>query len=150
MQQLEAELKRLRPLAPPRELAARIGGALGARQPRNLWWAWTALPIAAAAAVAFFLSRPAPPRESPGVALDAVSPPSAPVSFKPVFKPVAAENVLLAANDEGLVTLSDGSAARRVRQSYIDTITWKDPRSQASLTWSVPREEERVVPVVFQ
>ena len=66
------------------------------------------------------------------------------------FKPVAAENLLLDASDEGYTTLDDGTPVRRMRRSYIDTITWKDPRTNASLTWSVPREEVRVIPVVFQ
>lgn len=66
------------------------------------------------------------------------------------LKPVAAENVLYAASDEGLVTLDDGTTARQERLSYVDTITWKNPLTRASLTWSVPREEVRVVPVNFQ
>jgi hypothetical protein len=48
------------------------------------------------------------------------------------------------------VTLADGTAARRVRSSYVDTITWKNPKTNASLRWSVPRDEVRVMPVVFQ
>ena len=143
--QLEAELKRLRPVAPAAALAARIDRDLASRKARRLWWAWVALP--AAAALVFLLSRPEQQRETAPVASS--RPPIRPAA-KPVFKPVSAENLLLAAQDEGLVTLPDGSAARRVRQSYLDTITWKDPRSQASLKWSVPREEERIVPVVFQ
>jgi hypothetical protein len=77
---------------------------------------------------------------------------SAPVTATPTpaYKPVSAENLLYAQSDEGLVTLADGTTARRYRSSYVDTITWKDPRTQASLRWSVPRTEERVVPVSFQ
>jgi hypothetical protein len=66
------------------------------------------------------------------------------------LKPVAAENLLVVASDEGLVTLDDGTPARRERRQYVDTITWKNPRTNASLTWSMPREEVRVVPIVFQ
>ena len=81
-------------------------------------------------------------------------PPVAPVVAVPapeeVFKPVAAENVLYAVRDEGLVTLDDGTAARRERLNYVDTITWKNPRTNASVRWTVPREEVRVVPVKFQ
>jgi hypothetical protein len=66
------------------------------------------------------------------------------------FKPVTAENVLYAQSDDGLVTLADGSTAVRYRRSYVDTITWRNPNTQASLRWSVPRTEERVVPVSFQ
>lgn len=152
LQQLEAELKALRPVAPSRELRVRIAAELTApgeagEKPRPFWWGWIVLPATLASAAALtlvlFLSRPAAlPPANPAVATTP--------SERPVFKPVTAENVLLAAKDEGLVTLADGSAARRVRQSYIDTIVWKDPRSQASLRWSVPREEERVVPIVFQ
>ena len=67
-----------------------------------------------------------------------------------LLKPVAAENVLVSASDEGLVTLEDGTPARRERLQFVDTITWKNPRTNSSLRWSVPREEVRIVPVVFQ
>ena len=66
------------------------------------------------------------------------------------LKPVAAENVLVSARDEGLVILEDGTSARRERLQFVDTITWKNPRTNSSLRWSVPREEVRIVPVVFQ
>jgi hypothetical protein len=35
-------------------------------------------------------------------------------------------------------------------EAHVDTITWRDPRSAASIQWSVPREELRIVPVVFR
>jgi hypothetical protein len=63
---------------------------------------------------------------------------------------VAAENVLISARDEGVITLADGTPARRERLQYVDTITWRNPRTRASIVWSVPREEVRVVPVSFQ
>jgi hypothetical protein len=66
------------------------------------------------------------------------------------FKPVAAENVLVSARDEGLITLADGTPARRERLHYVDTITWQNPRTNASLRWSIPREEVRVIPIAFQ
>ena len=47
-------------------------------------------------------------------------------------------------------TLDDGTAARRERFQYVDTITWKNPRTNASVRWTMPREEVRVVPVKFQ
>lgn len=145
LQELEAELRRLRPRQPSRELIDRLAGEIEAPKVHRLWWTWVTLPAAAALAFLVSRSQPAPkpgqPERRP-----------VPVAVKPapVFKPVAAENVLLAARDEGLVSLSDGRPARRVRQSYVDTIVWKDPRGKALLKWSVPREEERIVPVVFQ
>ena len=140
LHELESELKRLRPVAPSAAVTARIDRALAA--PRRNFWAWTALPLAASlAGLALLRDRPAPP---------ALSPASVPAPAIAVFKPVSAENLLYAQRDEGLVTLADGTTARRYRSSYVDTITWKNPHTQASLRWSVPRTEERVVPVSFQ
>ena len=154
---LEAELQRLRPAAPPRDLIARIEADLApaadiSRSSRT-WWLWAGgLPAAAAAvaALVFVARRDAAPvaisiaRTSPVIELPA------PAASEEVFKPVAAENVLYAVHDEGLVTLADGTAARRERFNYVDTITWKNPRTNASVRWTVPREEIRVVPVKFQ
>lgn len=146
---LEAELRRLRPVAPPAALARRIARDLAPAAPparrapqpaAGFWpWRWAAVALPAVAAIALLVFAPAPPvaRPAPAVAAD-------------VLKPVAAENVLYAARDEGLVTLADGTTARRARYTYVDTITWKNPRTNAVLTWRVPREEVRVVPVVFQ
>ena len=136
LEKLEAELKALRPVAPSRALHARVARDLAPASRSTAWWAWSAVPAAIAAALVLgFVATNRPVKaEAPA----------------PAFRPVAAENVLYAARDEGLVTLADGTPARRVRSSYVDTITWKNPRSNASLRWSVPREEVRVVPVVFQ
>ena len=147
LHELEAELKRLRPVAPSRALATKIGQKLAAR-PRRNYWAWTALPLAAiVAGLVILRDRPSAPVTNPvAVAVSAAAPAAAPATYKPV----SAENLLYAQSDDGLVTLADGTTARRIRSSYVDTITWKNPRTQASLKWSVPRIEERVVPVSFQ
>ena len=144
LHELEAELKRLRPVVPRRALVAGIGQKLAA--PRRNYWAWTALPLAAMVAGLLLL------RDRPAQLLPNSPSTSAPVAATttPAYKPVSAENLLYAQSDEGLVTLADGTTARRYRSSYVDTITWKDPRTQASLRWSMPRTEERVVPVSFQ
>jgi hypothetical protein len=145
LSQFEAELKRLRPAAPSRELLARLAGeiepaAVPAPRAARAWWLWAgALPAAAALAVFLINGRRAEVDDTP-----------APVIAAGEFKPVAAENVLYAARDEGFVTLADGTTARRERLNYVDTITWQNPRTHASLKWTVPREEVRVVPVVFQ
>jgi hypothetical protein len=159
LHQLEAELKCLRPAAPSSELFARLGRELDpaettaraaaplVRRSSRAWClAAAALPIAAAIAVLVtFRSR----REHP--VIPAVSPAASLAVNEPaVFKPVAAENVLYSARDEGLITLDDGTPARRERLRYVDTITWKNPQTNASVRWTVPREEIRVVPVRFQ
>jgi hypothetical protein len=148
LQDLEAELTRLRPAPVSPELVARIERELEAaaavsRARRRTWWAWSmALPAAAALAV-LLASAMRRDFSAPGAAVAAEK-------ASDLLKPVAAENVLYAARDEGLVTLADGTTARRERLNYIDTITWTNPRTHASLRWSVPREEVRVVPVSFQ
>jgi hypothetical protein len=138
---LEAELARLRPVAPSAVLHATIGRRLTRRRrvPRV---AWLALPLAAAAALTLVLNvrRIAAPATVPASA-------QAPVA---AFDPVTAENVLVDSLDEGVVTLTDGTPARRVRQLYVDTITWRNPRTQASLRWTLPREEVRVLPISYQ
>jgi len=148
LQQLEAELKRLRPRALAPALEARVGVALTRRRRTTIAW-WVALPLAAALAVALVPWRPPAPADPATLAADPATS-AAVVAAPDEYQPVAAENVLLAARDEGVITLDDGVQARRLRRSYVDTITWRNPRTNASLTWSVPRDEVRVVPVNFQ
>jgi hypothetical protein len=146
LQQLEAELQRLRPRDPSPQLQARVSAKLAPRRP-TVWW-WAALPLAAAVALAFApWFRPAQVH-APVVTTTPVAPMTE--NMPDEYQPVAAENLLYATQDEGLVTLTSGMPARRVRNSYVDTITWRNPRTNASLRWSVPRDEVRVVPVNFQ
>lgn len=159
LSQLEAELKGLRPAAPTRDLLARIEGELAApttpitpiaaksnRRSGPPWWLWaTALPAAAAIAVMIAATR-----GRPGTAPRMGVTPQPAVESAAEFKPVSAENLLYAAEDEGLVTLDDGTPARRERLNYVDTITWKNARTNASVRWTIPREEVRVIPVKFQ
>ncbi|HVS54360.1 MAG TPA: hypothetical protein VHD62_18535 [Opitutaceae bacterium] len=141
-----AELRQLRPSAPRSEFVARLDrelSAVASRRRRARAWLWpVALP--AAAALAIFIGTMMQRDFS------RANIPASAGAARAMFKPVAAENVLYAARDEGFVTLDDGTTARRERLRYIDTITWKNPRTHASLQWSVPREEIRVVPVSFQ
>lgn len=150
---LENELQNLRPADPSRALLARIEHDLpppATARPGFSWrWLWIgALPLAATCAVVW-LQVYRPPVVVSG---DAVQNPLTDVAGdeSALLKPVAAENVLVAARDEGLVTLADGTTARRERLEFIETITWRNPRTHASLTWTVPREEVRVVPVLLQ
>jgi hypothetical protein len=150
LQDFEAELKRLQPAEPSPALAARIGRELAVGETRpsaaKIHWVWFAtLPVAAALAI--LLSQAGTPKSgsnSAGIVLRTA--PSSPETLKPV----AAENVLYSARDEGLVVLDDGTPARRERLQFVDTITWKNPHTNASLRWTVPREEVRVVPISFQ
>lgn len=139
---LEAELGRLRPAGPRREFLLRVERALAARGRPIRGWLWAAMPAAAmlAAAVVVETRWPAQPAATP----------HAPSPAAPAFKPVAFRDVLVDSRDDGYVVLADGRPARRLREAHIDTITWRDPRSAASLQWSVPREQIRIVPVSIQ
>ncbi len=153
---LEAELKRLRPSAPSPALLSRIECQLrerpAGRTATSAPWFWiAALPAAAAVAVAWTVFFHSPSKSGAGMPAALVTSPTRVVADSPMeMKPIAAENVLVSARDEGLVTLADGTEARRERLHFVDTITWKNPRTNASLVWTVPREEVRVVPISFQ
>lgn len=160
LRDLEAELRRLRPSPPSAALRARLHGALDraasapvaprpatAPASKQGWW-WPALAAAAAVALFFTLRVREPSGKIP---VEPVAPQSvaAGLGAAGAFKPVAAENLLYATDDEGWVTLGDGTPARRERLHFVDTITWRNPRTNASLTWSLSREEVRITPVTF-
>lgn len=138
---LEAELMRLRPRSLRPGLALRVERDLGRPERLGTGWIWASVPAAVVlAAAAFFWARPlkGPGRQAPAVVAEAA------------FKPVGVRDVLVNTRDEGYVVLADGRTARRMIEAHVDTITWRDPRSAASIQWSVPREELRIVPVVFR
>jgi len=145
--ELEAELRRLRPIGPSQHLMVALEDGLRderpvAREPRRIW---VALPIAAALAALLALA-PTLRRDRAALA-DSGANRDFPAA---AFTPVSARNLLLSARDEGYVTLADGTLAHQVRRSFVDTITWKNSATRASLVWTVPREEIRATPVTFQ
>jgi hypothetical protein len=155
---LEAELRRMRPRELPPTLAARLAQPPPANVATNetpaspapvvRWapWLWLGAGLAAAlalAAVWWPAFRAGADGPAPVVAEPAPGREADPVPFKPV----SAENLLLATSDEGVIELADGQTARRIRLDYLDTYTWRD-EAGASLEWSVPREVYYYVPVV--
>lgn len=191
LQDLENELKALRPRRPSVLLRARVEHELSqptgvarpttaevtpASAPRYTSattlrsWKWFSWQMAAAATVALAVSlgvwrwqsaeSPAPhtPEQSLAQAQNAPVPEAAPsfaaertptpraLAVRDTYRPVKAANVLYDLQDEGPVLLDDNTPARRVRARYVDTYTWKNPATNASLKWSVPRDEVRVMP----
>ncbi len=149
---LEAELRCLRPRRPGSALERRIAAALAEPSPvaprrcnyftATSWtsWKWANWAVAAVLvalmAVAVKLSPPS--EHSPSVAAidaDAMS----------ALRPIKAGRTLLGSRVDGVIELDDGSAAKRVRDYFVDTIEWRDPAGQTRLTWSVPRESVRYV-----
>src|ERR1043165_7894177 len=111
IKQLEAELKQLQPIAPSGALRNRIEAELKTnpvqQMPGKVVWMWVfaALPAAAAAALAVILfarqgKSSAVIYSGPTAAVE-----SAARSEEAPLKPVAAEKLLVSADDEGLVTL---------------------------------------------
>lgn len=165
LQQLEDELKSLRLRAPSPQLVDRLTAELAAETDELAapvrryttassfrswqWFGWRAAGLAAILALGAgvgwvaFQSRVTSPA-APVQRLAAADP--APVEARDEFRPVAATNVLYELKDEGLVEVDGGVPARQVRARYLDTYTWKNPRGNSSLKWSVPRDEVRVLP----
>ena len=160
LENLEAELKQLEPRAPSLGAMRRVETELARRAHKTnaadiRWIGLTVLGAAAAVAVMFMRTgQTMPGRAGTPLAAAAGSGvpalPSGAVAAKSELKPITDESMLVSARDEGLVTLDDGTRARRQRLEFVETITWKNPRTNASLIWSVPREEVRVVPISFQ
>jgi hypothetical protein len=150
LDELERELKQLRPRRAGAALLGRV--AAGLEQPEAAVWdrgvRW-ALPAAAGLVLGIVAVRFAEP---PGADRDVGPAARHPVGYaaRESLPPVAAEKFLLEAEDDGLLTLADGTAVRRIRSRSVDTVTWRDPYTNASLQWSVPRERIRLLPVVAQ
>jgi hypothetical protein len=171
LHELEAELKALRPQQPSPLLRDRIGSELAAPgtavadNPRytsatNLnswkWLGWRTAGIAAAVALVAaaswmnFGAGSAPGPAIPPVQVtrnDPVKPAArGSAAANDRYQPVTATNVLYDLKDEGQVYVDGDTPARRLRYRYLDTYTLKNPRTNASLKWSVPRDEIRVLP----
>jgi len=153
--ELENELKRLRPRSLPAPLVGRVAAELD-RKPGEkhgvlaAWRAWILPAMAAAALAVAVTSIPFLVRENggePGAGEAPALSTTAQVAADARLHPVRATNVLYDAVNEGIVYLEDNTPARRMRLSYLDTITWEDPRSGTSLQRSVPREEIYFIPV---
>ncbi len=171
LQQLEAELKSLRLRSPSPQLVDRLTNELiaetdGLAAPvrryasaTNLgswkWLGWRAAGLAAVlavgAVVTYVALRPQLPTAAEPSARLAVNTPVNSAADHPGdrYQPVAAANVLYELKDEGTVKIDDGTSVRQVRARYVDTYTWKNPRKNASIKWTVPRDEIRVLPASY-
>lgn len=161
LQDLENELSRLSPRGLSPELLARLERELGpatapvappAPAPRRAadvtswssWkWAGWSLAAAAAAVAVFFVVRSKP--VAPAAAESPVLATTESTSSVDRYEPVRATSVLYDMKEDGPASLSDQTEGRQVRYRYVDTYTWRNPATKASLRWSVPRDEVRVI-----
>jgi len=162
LQELENELKLLQPRrATPRwlnevnrELAAELPASPRPRYTgaTNLnswkWLGWRTAGVAAALALVALVVLVGGRQPQPAVTAPRLIAIPAPVlpTVAATYEPVAATNVLYDLQDEGVVQLDSTTSVRQVRARYVDTYTWKNPRNNASIKWTVPRDEVRVVP----
>jgi hypothetical protein len=161
LQELENELQRLSPRRPTAGLMQKLERELGPvaavePAPRNRTatslrsWKWTMWSLAGAAAalalIAVVQFNHAPAQSQ--VALANTPPLVAPQPTETAvnrYQPVRATSVLYDLKEDELTRLSDQTESRQVRYRYVDTYTWKNPATNASLRWSVPRDEVRLV-----
>lgn len=169
LQELENELKRLTPRAGSaswlRSLERELGAVeaapvAGSRSRRDtsvrawLWAAWALAGVAAAAALVVFLDarHPVSPtaEATAPVAVQAM-PVGSPEPEVAVgrYEPVHASTVLYDLQEGAPTVLPDRTEGREVRYRYVDTYTWRNPATNASLRWSVPRDEVRLVRTHF-
>ncbi len=173
LHQFEAELQALRPRRVAPGLLRRLEAELSAPAARPTryvatttwtswkWIGWRVAAVAASLAVTATLvvtklgQRPdVPPSLPPSLAQQDVPVTSTAPERATVlaaspgrYRPVSAANVLYDMKDEGVVYAANDAPARRLRYRYLDTYTWKNPKTNSSLKWSIPRDEVRVVPV---
>ncbi len=160
LQELENELQRLTPRRPSAGLMQALDRELGpvnvvepARRPRPAngprpwhWAAWSFAGVAAAFALVAVVQSNRRPADAP-VATAAIQLVAPKVAEIPVnrYQPVRASSVLYDLKEDGAAALPDQTEGRQVRYRYVDTYTWKNPATNASLRWSVPRDEVRVI-----
>jgi hypothetical protein len=162
LQELEHELKALKPRSASSRWIEQINRELAAELPAttkpvyatatNLaswkWWGWrvaAAAVVVAAMTVGVVQFRRADSVTTP---TELAQPPRVAAESPQIYHPVAAANVLYELKDEGAV--AGDESARQIRARYVDTYTWKNPRTNASIKWTVPRDEIRVVPASYR
>lgn len=162
LQELENELKRLTPRRPSSALMRALENELGreatvaaasrysaATSLRSWKWAtWSLAGVAAALALVAVVQINRQPAKVSAPVVASTEPTVAPKpAVAPVnrYEPVKATSVLYDMKEDGAATLPDQTEGRQVRYRYVDTYTWRNPATKASLRWSVPRDEVRLV-----
>ena len=160
LEELENELGRLTPRRPSAGLLDRLEHELGRGSPAPAVpryptatslrsWKWANWSLAGALTAVALLLAMRFTRE-PAISVPVITPvqvvaaaPAVPLANR--YQPVKATSVLYDLKEDGTATLPDRTEGRQVRYRYVDTYTWRNPATNASLRWSVPRDEVRVI-----
>ncbi|HMJ06049.1 MAG TPA: hypothetical protein VK474_07310 [Chthoniobacterales bacterium] len=163
---LEADLRRLRPVAPSEALATRVERAL-AEAPSTIPSAgilprrktfrlnWLALGLGLSGATAFlFLARTnveRAPQKQPTMAASSPAASANTIQRGEALVPYGFTRVVYQTRDEGLLFPRNGDQPVRRRRAHSrETLQWKDSRTGASLRVSYPTEEVEIIPVSGQ
>jgi len=169
-EQLENELRRLRPVRPPEGLVDRLAEVLGREEVaaatsvrRPPLWMWRRAIMTAAAALlvvgvglwAVRLRHGEDPPVDAEPMLAAVPAPTNvpsladdPPAVHPAFVRYAQGTALVDERDMGPVLMRDGVPVRVVRYTLLDQASYRDAGRGRTFTATVPREEVRFVPVM--
>ena len=167
--ELEAELKKLRPVPVSDEMVARIArdlagsgpvptaGRLARPRPRINFWS-LGLGLAGAAALVLLglgkFSEPTTSAKPPLVAEETPTAANLPneQTAETGLQPSHLTRVVYNRRDEGLVFSPNDSdqVLRRVRFETRDTMQWRNPQTGASLRVTYPAEQVVLTPVSFQ
>jgi hypothetical protein len=161
--ELEAELKKLRPLPVSDELRARLERALAhsvetptaailprAAQRASRWWSLALGLTAVSALLVIGLTLfDQPPRRQPAVVEKGTQPSTTVASG---LQPAVLTQVVYNQRDEGLIFSPNesGRPLRQMRYETRETMQWLNPRTGASLRVSYPAEQVVLTPVSFQ
>jgi hypothetical protein len=161
--EIENELKKMRPIEPSADLVARVERELAGLEPNQkvvtpdrfrINWLSLGAGLAAAAVLLLFvhlrLDRSPPPETKVAAASPAQQPLRSTI-VPPEFVPAGATQVVYRTEDEGLL-FPNGFAQplRRVRASMRETLQWQNRTTGASLRVSYPTEEVSLVPIYGQ
>jgi hypothetical protein len=161
--ELENQLRKLRPVQPSSDLAARIERALAADEEQSISTAgvlppkrrfqfnWLSLGLGFAAAAALvmfaFVRSQQPTTGKPALASTSTASTNAP-NPSAQFVPAGLTQVVYHTRDEGLhFPTSSNQPMRRVRSQSRDTLQWRNPKTGATLRISYPSEQVSLIPV---
>lgn len=160
---LEQELRQARPasdvLVARLEMALVEDAGVVNPQPIPAWRQWIA-PTAGLAALLVALPRQPATQNSPDAAnpgMNKVLPHAAAALIPPQteapksldLKPVAMENRVVGAVDDGVFNTPDQHPMRRVRMQVVDSYTWESKDGATTINYTVPREEHFLIPLAI-
>ena len=161
-EELESELKKLRPVRPSAELMSRVESALAdAREgtvkiirPQHFRINWLGLGLGLAAAATFLIFARVdfrPTDKTKQTIASATPSLQQRAAALPNYQATGLTQVVYSKRDEGLVFPSGADGpSRRVRTARRETLQWRDRQTGARLVVSYPTEEVTLIPVSGQ